>query len=236
MTAHRKTCTWKLAVTLSICPNEYCNCLTHTKCYFKLSQCNLIRFECKTTIQLTSALSFLKWECYSEQPTGCRVLCNLLSLHPNPFKRLTHTWVHVNKKKKLKTSLTVSMWRCTQMNDPELSKEQNIIGWVHILHLFLSNFVNNIIASKMYRFQKGFGPRKPLSALSLSVSACLCLSSTWRGARALIWPSPEPISAGIKSPAVICCSDKGQTADCVELALSNYAPHETARQPNDTPH
>lgn len=140
------------------------------------------------------------------------------------------------KKKKLKTSLTVSMWRCTQMNDPELSKEQNIIGWVHILHLFLSNFVNNIIASKMYRFQKGFGPRKPLSALSLSVSACLCLSSTWRGARALIWPSPEPISAGIKSPAVICCSDKGQTADCVELALSNYAPHETARQPNDTPH
>lgn len=133
-----------------------------------------------------------------------------------------------------KTSLTVCMWRCTQMNDPELSKEQNIIGWVHTLHLFLSNFVNNIIASKMYRFQKEFGPCKPPSALFSSVSACL--SSTWRGARAPIWPSPEPISAGIKSPALICCSDKGQTADCVELALSNYAPHETARQQNDTQH
>lgn len=48
-------------------------------------------------------------------------------------------------------------------------------------------------------------------------------------------PENPEISTGTKSPALICCSNKSQTEDCAERALSHYAPHETARQQNHTP-
>lgn len=51
----------------------------------------------------------------------------------------------------------------------------------------------------------------------------------------LRFDSLKPISTGMESPVLICCSNKSQTADCTERALSHYAPHETARQQNDTP-
>lgn len=74
--------------------------------------------------------------------------------------------------------------------------------------------VNNTVAwQKPHRCQREFlVPEGGLPNSRLSVWAC-----------APNWPSPKPISTGMKSPALICCWDKGQTADCLEWALSHYA-------------
>lgn len=41
-------------------------------------------------------------------------------------------------------------------------------------------------------------------------------------------PAETKISPGMKSPALICCSNRSQTEGCTERPLSHYAPHEPA--------
>lgn len=48
-------------------------------------------------------------------------------------------------------------------------------------------------------------------------------------------PAETKISPGMKSPALICCSNRSQTEGCTERPLSHYAPHEPARQQQRTP-
>lgn len=83
-------------------------------------------------------------------------------------------------------------------------------------------------SNRTYRHQREFVTYKATQFLLFfsSVSACLFLSLIDITSCTRLTPA-EPISTGMKSPALICCSDKGQTADCVEWALSHYAPHET---------
>lgn len=98
--------------------------------------------------------------------------------------------------------------------------------------LFPGRKANNIVAS--IQDVKG---SLVLEFLLFSCQACLFLSRQ-HDVVLMLWaePSQKPISTGMKSPALICCSDKGQTADCMEWALSHYARHETARQNRNAHH